>query len=108
MAQALSTLGVLARARTRHGLDIRLVEVAAAHGWSDKCCDDPELAMAGHAGTAPAPQVAERLAAARRRAVTWLVGRLDAAVTLVELPDRVVILPRDPAQLTTFESSDRR
>lgn len=108
MARTLSTLGVLARARTRHGLDIRLVEVAAAHGWHDECCADAELAMAGHTGSPPSPDVAERLSVARRDALSWIVSQLDAGVTLVELPDSVVILPRERATGTAVEQGDRR
>lgn len=108
MAQELSTLGVLTRATTRHGLDIRLVEVAAAHGWNDECCSDAELAMAGHTGNPPSPDMAERLTVARHDAVRWIVSQLDAGVTLVELPDKVVILPREHAAGTALGPSDRR
>lgn len=98
-AALLSHPGVVVRANTSHGVNIRLIELATKHGWTNNYNDDPLLAAAGHGPTQPSPNVEEQLVNAGRQAFDWLTAfAVPDGMELVELDDRVVLCPEGQAR----------
>jgi hypothetical protein len=93
-ATLLDTAGVLVRANTAHGVNIRLIELATKHGWINTYYGNAELAAAGRARNAPSPDVEEQLARGGREAQDWLTAfAVPEGYELVEIDDGIVLGP---------------
>jgi hypothetical protein len=97
-ATLLDTAGVLVRANTAHGVNIRLIELATSHGWKNDFCGNADLVAAGHGRTVPSPDMEEQLVRGGRAAFDWLTAfAVPDGMELVELDDRVVLYPEGQA-----------
>ncbi|CAL9677569.1 hypothetical protein SUDANB95_07894 (plasmid) [Actinosynnema sp. ALI-1.44] len=84
--------GVLVRADTAAGVDVRLIELATKHGWTNTYFDDAVLTSAGQGRVELTAELEDKLARAGREALDWLEGNaLPDGYELVNGNDVVVL-----------------
>lgn len=107
-AALLPNPGVLVRADTKHGVNVRLVDLARRHGWTDPSTSDHELMAAGYGRIPVTALLDSRLTQAGREALNWLsVHATPVGMELIDYSDLIVMAPQFTRPRTSVSQSCR-